>query len=169
MINLNLRDKVSRYADPAVKLIEEGRTIEEAASLMEALGVGSLAVVDSSMRLVGVISERDIVRAVAKRDYKAKVKDYMRPNTEVVEEEETIEDVLERVAESGVRTLPVVDRQGRLKGTISVSEILSGASDYHFRLYGKPASEFRSSGMICPVCGVEIDELGFCACGAGGA
>ncbi len=38
----------------------------------------------------------------------------------------------------------------------------------HYKLYGKPYHEAKYGEEICPICKSRIDELGYCACGAGG-
>ncbi|MGC8478873.1 MAG: hypothetical protein ACP5NE_03030 [Candidatus Micrarchaeia archaeon] len=40
--------------------------------------------------------------------------------------------------------------------------------DAHYRIYGKKFYEAKYSDEICPICKSRIDELGYCACGAGG-
>lgn len=41
--------------------------------------------------------------------------------------------------------------------------------DSHLLIYGKGAHEVRTTGYACPVCGLEIDEYGYCGCGSGSA
>lgn len=41
--------------------------------------------------------------------------------------------------------------------------------DSHLLIYGKGAHEVRTTGYVCPVCSLEIDEYGYCGCGSGSA
>ena len=99
--------------------------IAEAARMMSKCDAGVLPVGEDD-RLVGMITDRDIViRAVAKD---------MGPNTAVRDvmsddqvlycfEDEDVEDVAENLAEQQVRRLPVVNREKRLVGIISLGDI----------------------------------------------
>ncbi|AWR99067.1 hypothetical protein [Metallosphaera hakonensis] len=37
----------------------------------------------------------------------------------------------------------------------------------HLSQYGKMCFETKSTGYVCPVCNLDIDEYGYCGCGAG--
>ncbi|MEM3227581.1 MAG: hypothetical protein QXR58_00805 [Candidatus Micrarchaeaceae archaeon] len=42
-------------------------------------------------------------------------------------------------------------------------------NESHYKMYGKAYHEAKYSDEICPICKSRIDELGYCACGAGGS
>ncbi|MEM1627088.1 MAG: sulfolobus mercury resistance protein, MerI [Sulfolobaceae archaeon] len=39
----------------------------------------------------------------------------------------------------------------------------------HLLMYGKDSHEVKGLGYNCPICGLEIDEYGYCGCGSGSA
>jgi len=112
-------------------------SVIEARDLMQKHRIRHLPVVDDNDFLLGIITDRD-VRSIlpaafyAKSDTHQEVGDFsgvtvseaMTPNPRTVSPEDTIEDVLLQIQSLRVGALPVVDRRGRLKGLISVRDLL---------------------------------------------
>ena len=100
-------------------------SVAQAASMMNAGSFGALAVFDGD-RFAGVISERDVVRAVAEEaDLRAaRVADYMTADPVIAGPEEDSAQAAVRMAQFGVRHLPVVEG-GRLLGMISARDVLA--------------------------------------------
>jgi CBS domain-containing protein len=83
-------------------------------------------VLDARGNLAGVLSERDIVREVARRGAAAlqdPVSSAMSRGVIVAEPNETIDDGLARMTDRRVRHLPVV-AQGRLVGIVSIGDLV---------------------------------------------
>src|SRR5271163_4381195 len=111
----------------SIILAHKGRdivTIEPSASLAEAIGVlaqkriGAALVLGADRRIAGIISERDIVRALAERGAAAldePVSGTMTRKVETCNEGETVANIMERMTAGKFRHMPVVD-QGRLTG-----------------------------------------------------
>ena len=97
-----------------------------AACSMRAGRVGSLPVVQDG-ELVGIITERDLVRAMAdSADPIAwRVSDFMTPDPAAVSPDDDTEEVARRMAALGVRHLPVVGDRGRLVGIVCARDIAS--------------------------------------------
>jgi CBS domain-containing protein len=107
---------------------EPGDSIRGAAETMKSEDVGALPVVDSrsSRRLVGVITDRDIVVRVvgAGGDVDGStVKDAMTSNPASVREDEDVSRAIGLMAERKVRRIPVVDAEGRLVGIIAQADV----------------------------------------------
>ncbi|HQR53650.1 MAG TPA: CBS domain-containing protein [Burkholderiales bacterium] len=101
-------------------------TVMEAVHLMKARHIGALMVVESD-RLVGILSERDVVfRVVAEeRDAKATVvADVMTANPETILPEKPFAHALHIMYEGGFRHVPVVDANGRAVGMVSARDAL---------------------------------------------
>jgi CBS domain-containing protein len=112
--------------DPA--RVTPGDPIGTAAELMRTLDVGIIPVVEdhTNMRLVGVITDRDIVvRCVAHHhDLGCSIRDHMTARSvRAVYPDESLDDVLATMERVRVRRVPVVDDDGRLIGIIAQADL----------------------------------------------
>ena len=108
-----------------VEVIGPDTSLYEAARKMRDLDVGSLPVCDGE-RLVGMLTDRDLtVRAVAEgRDPKtAPVRDSMTPDIVYCFENQTAADAERIMGEKQIRRLPVLDRDKRLAGIVSLGDL----------------------------------------------
>ena len=102
---------------------EMGTTIAEAASLMAQRRVGSALVVEGQ-RLLGIFTERDIVKALsqdASATHQA-IGHWMTRNPQTISPEATTEEALQRMLEGGFRHLPVMEAD-RMVGMLSMRDI----------------------------------------------
>lgn len=126
--------KVKDLLHHGVMAVGADERASRAARLMEAAGYGALPVYDGS-RLVGIISERDLLGVVAGRldPWRIRVCELMSEDLAVADPEEPAAEAGARMAALGIRHLPVVDK-GRLIGMLSVRDLLSVAADTTLRL-----------------------------------
>lgn len=119
--------KVSDVMTHDVRIATPQQTIREAAALMAELDVGALPVSDQD-RLIGMVTDRDIaVRAVAAgRGPDTLVSEVMTEIAKYCFDDQTLEEVSRNMGALQVRRLPVVDRNKRLVGIISLSDIATG-------------------------------------------
>ncbi|MGZ3742486.1 MAG: CBS domain-containing protein [Pseudobdellovibrionaceae bacterium] len=106
-------------------VIHFDHTVEEAAKLMEQGDFGSLPV-ERDGKMVGMITDRDIVvRAVAKgKDpKKTTVSECMSEGISYCYQDEDVEAIAHKMAAVQVRRLPVIDRNKKLVGIVSLSDI----------------------------------------------
>jgi CBS domain-containing protein len=98
-------------------------TIGEAAQKMVDRGVGSAVVLDFG-RLIGIFTERDLMRAVAGRVHssEARVREWMTADPVTVSPEDSAEEAASTMLERGFRHLPVVEND-RAIGIISIRDI----------------------------------------------
>ena len=101
------------------------RTVTGAAAVMEAAGVGALGVLDDQDRLVGVVTDRDLVRRVLARGCPgdARVDSVMTSPALTVEASSDLHEAFAVFRRNAVRRLCVVDG-GRFVGMISVDDLL---------------------------------------------
>ena len=116
--------KVSKCMTRDVELVSPTQTIRDAAQMMAELDAGALPVQQDD-RLVGMITDRDIaVRAVAQgKSPETPVRDVMSPELLYCFDDQEIEDVSRNMGEVKVRRLPVVNRDKRLVGIISIGDL----------------------------------------------
>ena len=96
-----------------------------AAQAMDELNVGVIPVCEGE-KVVGMVTDRDIVvRGVAQQaDPKTmKLADVMSTNVRCVHEDDDIDDVLSQMADAQIRRLPVVDKNDKLVGIVSLGDI----------------------------------------------
>ena len=117
--------QVSEIMTRGVETVAPDSSLQEAASTMEALGIGSLPVCDGD-RLVGAITDRDIVvRGVAAglSPVDGQVHECMTVHVAYAYDDEDALEVLERMKALQVRRLPVLDRGHSLIGIVSLGDI----------------------------------------------
>ncbi len=104
-------------------------TLLEAAQVMEGSDLGSLAVVEG-MNLLGLVTERDLRRAVARgTDLGTSVSKVMSDDPDTFDPDLDVWDAASWIAESGYRHLPVVEDDGSLLGVVSIRDLLKALVD----------------------------------------
>jgi CBS domain-containing protein len=107
-----------------VRIANPDETIREAAKAMASLDAGILPVGEND-RLVGMITDRDIaVRGVAEgKGPDTKIRDVMSKEVRYCFEDEDVDHVLESMGDLQVRRLPVLNRDKRLVGIVSLGDL----------------------------------------------
>lgn len=101
-------------------------TVGAVAALLHSRRVGAMVVVGDAGEVVGILSERDIVSAVAEGGAGGLTKPISTVMTRDVifaQPHETVDNLLERMTDRRIRHLPVV-RDGRLAGIISIGDLV---------------------------------------------
>jgi CBS domain-containing protein len=112
-----------------VQLIAPDQTVRDAAAIMRRLDAGVLPVGEND-KLVGMITDRDIaIRGIAEgKGPDAKVRDVMSHEVKYCFEDEDVDHVAENMAELQVRRLPVMNRDKRLVGIVSLGDLATHGS-----------------------------------------
>ena len=116
--------KVSEVMTRDVRTVRPDQTAKEAASFMLSEDAGSIPVTDGD-RLIGMITDRDIaVRGVAKgHGPDTPVRELMTDDIICVRDNDDVDDVASKMSEAQVRRLPVIDRDERLCGIVSLGDL----------------------------------------------
>lgn len=109
----------------SVTTVTSGATIAQAVELLNAMKIGAIVVVDAG-KVVGILSERDVVRHLG-QDWSAlasrPVSDVMTRNVVSVSRFATVADVMERMTEKRIRHMPIVEN-GELVGIVSIGDVV---------------------------------------------
>jgi CBS domain-containing protein len=106
--------------------IEPGATLASAVALLAEKRIGAVLILGAGRRIAGILSERDIVRAVAERGASALDEPVSRTMTRKVATctaSETIASIMERMTDGKFRHVPVVD-QGQIVGIVSIGDVV---------------------------------------------
>ena len=105
--------------------LETDEPVAAAARLMRERNIGAMPVCDPDGKLVGMLTDRDIVIRCIASDRNAaetRVADIMTTGAVVAETKEPLEDALQRMEHEQIRRLPVTEN-GRLVGMISLADV----------------------------------------------
>ena len=106
-----------------VLTVEPSDTIGEAAEKMTQHGVGAVVVSDFG-RMIGIFTERDLMRAVAGRVHssEARVREWMTADPLTLAPDATPADAAKIMLDNGFRHVPIVD-EGRAVGIVSIRDV----------------------------------------------
>ena|SRR5437867_181519 len=115
-----------------VVTVEPEQTVRQALGVLAQHNIGALVVVDGEARPIGILSERDVVRAAARDEavFGRAVGDLMTRNVIVGVPQDDLESVGRTMTERRIRHLPVVE-QGRLVGIISIGDVVKAQRDLY--------------------------------------
>jgi len=121
--------KVNECMSRDVQLAAPDHSLQSAAQMMADIDAGFLPVADDE-RLIGIVTDRHIaIRGVAVgRPPEASIREVMSEDVKYCFDDEDVEEVLANMGDIQVRRLPVVDRDKRLVGIVSITD-LAGNGD----------------------------------------
>lgn len=104
--------------------VEPAATLQEAAQAMKDGKISSVLVTEDGY-LIGILTERDMVKAVAEGidTEVVHVRDYMTPAPVAVTPDTSVEEGVQIMLEHGFRHLPIVDGERELKGVVSIRDL----------------------------------------------
>jgi CBS domain-containing protein len=114
-----------------VATISQERSVSDAIALLKERGIGALVVTGAKSPLVGIFSERDVVRALATNGESTlhqKVSELMSSDVSVCKESTELNDLMTMMTERRIRHVPVVD-DDRLVGMISIGDVVKARLD----------------------------------------
>jgi CBS domain-containing protein len=101
-------------------------TLGEVAERMTAMNVGAVVVKDYG-RLIGILTERDMLKAMAARVHtsEARVRQWMTENPITATADMDVHEAARIMLDNGFRHLPIVDENGRVTGVVSLRRVVA--------------------------------------------
>ena len=102
--------------------------VSKAIEAMAEKNYGSVVIVDDEDRVVGIVTERDIVKKLVKNNLSSKttkLEEIMTPNPRVANENDDVVDWLRIMSNDRFRRLPVVDAEGKIKVIFTQGDFVS--------------------------------------------
>ena len=104
----------------------------QTADLLAAEGIGAVIVVDNETQIVGIISERDLVRGLSEHGadlLQRPVSEFMTTDVITCRPESRIDELAMDMTENRIRHLPVIGEGGKLLGVISIGDVVKHRVD----------------------------------------
>ena len=106
--------------------VAETATLQEAAVKLDELKVGAMVILGEAGSVIGVFSERDLARAVARKGAEAmtiSVSECMTRKVVTAHPMDTVDQAMNAMTDRRIRHLPVVD-DGKLLGVVSIGDLV---------------------------------------------
>jgi CBS domain-containing protein len=110
-----------------VATVKQQASLADAAAQLRDRGVGALVVSDDGRHIDGIVSERDVVRALAAHGSSAlgrTVGSAMSTDVVTCEVGDPVEALMVSMTDRRIRHLPVIDRDGLLSGIVSIGDVV---------------------------------------------
>jgi CBS domain-containing protein len=123
---------ILKYKGTSVFTTVPSANVDQVLRMMSDNRIGAVVVVDSEMRPIGIVSERDVTSAVARegRDlFQQRVEQLMTSEIGTCRMTDTHAQAMTHMSERRIRHLPVVDAEGRLGGIVSIGDMVKAQLD----------------------------------------
>lgn len=125
---------VKDYMNSTIKKIDSTATLIEAATLMVDKQIGALIVV-SNTKPVGMLTERDILRAFVKKAEESQVNQYMSTPLITIHRNSRLGQAAQLMASKKIRRLPVTSESGDIIGFFNLRDLMSAVHNSFTALF----------------------------------
>ena len=123
-----LKDRPEYSTKPKPLTFERHQMVSEAVTEMAVKNYGSVVIVDKKNKVIGICTERDILKKLVNENLdatKTKIEDIMTSNPRVGHEDDDVLDWLRTMSNDRFRRLPVVDEKGSIKAIFTQGDFVS--------------------------------------------
>ena len=123
-----LKDRPEYLNKPRPVTFEKHQKVSEAVKVMTEKNYGSVVVVDKKNKVIGICTERDILKKLVNSGLNpknTKIEDIMTANPRVGRENDDVLDWLRTMSNDRFRRLPVVDEEGKIKVIFTQGDFVS--------------------------------------------
>jgi CBS domain-containing protein len=122
---VHIADVLASKGSSAVTTIAAGASVQQLVDLLAEHGIGAAVVSDDGEQVLGIVSERDVVRMLSggQASLQASVGEVMTTEVSVCEPEDSLEDLMRMMTDQRIRHVPVV-RDDRLAGMVSIGDVV---------------------------------------------
>jgi len=123
---LGIKVKDVMLTDDHIPMVSAGSSVQQAIEEINAKKIGATLVIDKDKRLIGIICDGDLRRALLRRKtiHKMRVEDIMSPSPKTVDENQTAAEALGIMELYSITHLVNVDRGNRVKGIVHLHDLL---------------------------------------------
>ena len=123
-----LKDRPEYRSKPRPITFKKSDTVAKAVTIMSDKNYGSVVVVDNQNKVIGICTERDILKKLVNKNLnpeKTKLERIMTSNPRVGKEDDEVLSWLRTMSNDRFRRLPVVDNQGKIKAIFTQGDFVS--------------------------------------------
>lgn len=119
--------------DDNIPMVPSNARVERAIQEINSKKVGATLVVDNDRKLLGIVTDGDLRRALLNRKtiHSLNVTDIMSPSPKIIDESQTAAQALGLMEHNAITHLVIVDRRHRVKGLVHLHDLL-GREDFRF-------------------------------------
>ena len=132
---VSINDPISKFGLEPPLVVEVGTSLKNALVLLQKEEKNCLLVLEDE-KLVGILTERDILLKVTGKGYDLSivtVDEFMTGSPEYLSKEDPLAYALNKMHVGGFRHVPIIDDSRKPVGLISISDIISTIADYFSR------------------------------------
>lgn len=119
-------DNILQSKGSATHRVSQTATINDTLKVLSEHNIGAVLVVDEKDHLVGILSERDIVRYLGRRGtsvLEMKVSECMTPKPYTCTMQASVDELLGQMTNERIRHMPVVEN-GKILGLVSIGDVV---------------------------------------------
>ncbi|GGB33236.1 hypothetical protein GCM10011316_01620 [Roseibium aquae] len=125
---MQIKDRIEYLSKPAPYTASPEMSVLEAAKEMSARNIGSVVITDESRKVVGLVTERDLLRRIVAENKSPEttlLSDIMTTNLRLARDTDKVVDWLRVMSNERFRRLPVVDDEGRIVSIMTQGDFVS--------------------------------------------